>query len=60
MISAGVLAIAAIAGGYILLYSFLRFTQDKREPPLLCTAIPFLSLILDMAKGGANFYNDMR
>lgn len=60
MPSTVVLALVAAIGLYMLLYGILRITQDKREPPAICTTIPFLSPMLEMARGGAKVWNNMR
>jgi len=55
-----VLALVGAIGVYMLFYGLLRITQDKREPPAVCTTIPFLGPILEMANGGPGFWNNMR
>ncbi|ETS86313.1 hypothetical protein PFICI_00141 [Pestalotiopsis fici W106-1] len=48
MISDITAAVVGFAGFYIFLWALLWLTQDAREPPMVETAIPFLSPIIVM------------
>ncbi|GAP85101.1 putative cytochrome p450 oxidoreductase [Rosellinia necatrix] len=52
--------IAGIVTTYIFLAALLRLTQDKDEPPVIKTSIPFISPVIGMIQGNSNFYNQMR
>ncbi|KAI1173339.1 cytochrome P450 [Nemania sp. FL0916] len=53
-------AIGAVIASYIFLQALLRLTQDSNEPPVMATAIPFISPILGMKKRNARYYNYLR
>ena len=53
-------ALGGVAATYLFFWALLHFTQDPKEPPLVSTAIPFLSPILGMVKWSMGFYGHMR
>ncbi|KAI1085984.1 cytochrome P450 [Rostrohypoxylon terebratum] len=53
-------AAAVIAGLYAFLHVLLRLTQNPKEPPVICSTIPFITPILGMKTLKAKFYSVMR
>ncbi|KFA81359.1 hypothetical protein S40288_06057 [Stachybotrys chartarum IBT 40288] len=54
------IAIGAAATTYVFLVALLRMTQDAKEPPSICDAVPFVSPILHMISKGSNFHRLIR
>ncbi|KAK4653510.1 hypothetical protein QC762_0084340 [Podospora pseudocomata] len=49
------------SGSYLLfLFAVLHLTQNEKEPPLVATAVPFLSPVIGMVKLSMDFYTNMR
>lgn len=53
-------AIGGVAATYVFFWALLHFTRDPKEPPLVSTAVPFLSPILGMVKWSMGFYGHMK
>ncbi|KAI0891994.1 cytochrome P450 [Annulohypoxylon nitens] len=53
-------AALATAGLYTFLYFLLHLTQNPKEPPVICSTIPFITPILRMKTLKAKFYSVMR
>ncbi len=53
-------ALGGVAATYVFFWALLHFTQDPKEPPLVSTAVPFLSPIWGMVKWSMGFYGHMR
>jgi hypothetical protein len=56
----GAVVVAAATIFYLFLHLILQITQEKREPPAIATAIPFLSPILGMLRKKSKFYVELR
>jgi hypothetical protein len=56
----GAVVVAAATIFYLFLHLILQITQEKREPPAIATAIPFLSPILGMSRKKSKFYVELR
>jgi hypothetical protein len=50
----------AVTAVYMSLQLLLYYTQDRREPPPLATAIPFISPVIGMTRRKTNFYVMLR
>ncbi|KAI1420760.1 cytochrome P450 [Xylaria sp. FL1777] len=53
-------AFGAVAVTYFFLQALLYLTQDAKEPPVIETAIPFVSPILGMGKRSSRYFNYLR
>lgn len=53
-------AACAVGAFYVFLLTILHLTQDRREPPVVLSTIPFISPILGMVKWSMDFYPHMR
>lgn len=53
-------AVGSFAATYIFFCAFLHLTQDAKEPPLVATAVPFLSPLIGMVRWSMGFYTHMR
>lgn len=51
---------AGLVATYVFLWALLHLTQDVREPPLLSTAIPFLSPVIGAVRWSMECYTHMR
>jgi hypothetical protein len=52
--------VGTVTAIYVSFQLLLHFTQDKREPPSLDTAIPFLSPIIGMSRKKTKYYIELR
>ncbi|KAK4675938.1 LOW QUALITY PROTEIN: hypothetical protein QC764_0083270 [Podospora pseudoanserina] len=52
--------LSSLAATYLFLFAVLHLTQNEKEPPLVATAVPFLSPVIGMVKLSMDFYTHMR
>jgi hypothetical protein len=52
--------VGGLAATYVFFWALLQFTQDANEPPLVLTAVPFLSPIVGIVRRSMDFYVYMR
>ncbi|KAM0809414.1 putative Cytochrome P450 [Seiridium cardinale] len=54
------IAFGGVVATFVFFWALLHMTQDKSEPPVVSTSIPFVSPLLGMVRWSMDFYSLMR